>query len=309
MIFMRDNAKNSTVLVVGATGLLGTEICQLLAESGRKVKALVREGSDPDKVKVLQKMGVSKVKGDLKDPGSLAKAMKGTNAVISTASASFSHREGDSIETVDNKGQLNLVKAAEDAGVGQFVFISFYPMKSEFALQTAKREVEKKLKGSKLNYTILQPGFFMEIWLSPAVGFDFTHANAKIYGEGINKIHWISYKDVAAFAVASLGKKEASKVVFPLGGPDALSPLEVIRVFEDEIGTHFSIEHVHEDALHAQKSAATDSLSESFAGLMLAYAQGTQIHMKEILKLYPIKMRSVKDYAKQSVHAAGEVHH
>jgi uncharacterized protein YbjT (DUF2867 family) len=288
---------------------LGTEICRLLTESGRKVKALVRDGSDPGKVKVLKEMGVSTAKGDLKDPASLGKALKGINTVISTASCTFSRGEGDSIESVDRKGQLNLVKAAEEAGVDQYVYISFYPMRTEFPLQAAKREVEKKLKASKLNYTILQPGFFMEVWLSPAVGFDFAHANARVFGEGINKIHWISYKDVAAFAVGSLGKKEASKVVFPLGGPEALSPLEVIRVFEDEMGTHFSIDHVHEEALHAQKNEAEDSLAESFAGLMLAYSQGNQVRMKEILKLYPIRMRSVKDYAKQLVHTEGEVPH
>jgi uncharacterized protein YbjT (DUF2867 family) len=284
---MQQNDKNTTVLVVGATGLLGMEICHQLIESGRKVKAMVREGSDPDKVRSLKQSGITTVKGDLKEPSSLSKAVKGVDAIISTASCTFSRREGDSIETVDRQGQLNLVEAAEKAGVDQFVYISFYPMRHQFPLQNAKREVEKRLKASKLNYTILQPGFFMEVWLSPAVGFDFPQGNVRIYGEGINKINWISYKDVAAFAVMSLGKKEASKVIFPIGGPDALSPLEAIKQFEDEIGTHFTIEHITQEALEARKSAAPDSLDESFAALMLGYADGSQMRMKEIMKLYP----------------------
>jgi uncharacterized protein YbjT (DUF2867 family) len=37
-------------LVVGATGMVGTEICRLLASSGKPVKALVRARSDAAKV-------------------------------------------------------------------------------------------------------------------------------------------------------------------------------------------------------------------------------------------------------------------
>jgi NADH dehydrogenase len=306
---MQQKGAKSKVLVVGATGLLGTEICRQLIDSGRQVRALIRESSDTAKVKALKELGVSTVKGDLKNPASLTKALSNIGAVISTASSTFSRKEGDSIDTVDHKGQLSLVKAAEKAGVDKFVFISFYPVRSEFPLQNAKRTVEKALKAGEMDYTILQPGFFMEVWLSPAVGFDYAQANVKIYGEGINKISWISYKDVAAFAVASLEKKEASKAVFPLGGPEALSPLEVIRIFEDQMGTNFTIERVSDETLQGQKSAAPDSLAESFAGLMLAYSEGSQMFMKEILKVYPVKLTSVSDYAKHCVHAEEHLHH
>jgi len=39
-----------TTLVIGATGMLGGEICRLLAEQRRSVRALVRETSNPDRV-------------------------------------------------------------------------------------------------------------------------------------------------------------------------------------------------------------------------------------------------------------------
>ena len=42
-------------LVVGATGLLGGEICRLLAAEGRPTRALVRPTSDQSKVAQLQK--------------------------------------------------------------------------------------------------------------------------------------------------------------------------------------------------------------------------------------------------------------
>jgi uncharacterized protein YbjT (DUF2867 family) len=296
---MPENSQNSAVLVVGATGFLGMEICRQLVNAGRKVKGLVRPSSDPTKVKALQEFGVEIREGDLKDPASIKKAMDGVGSVISTASSTFSRQEGDSIESVDNNGQLNLVQTAKDTGVDQFIYISFYPMSGNFPLQTAKRNVEKKLLESKMNYTILQPAVFMEVWLSPAVGFDYPHSKATIYGEGKNKLSWISLKDVAMIAVASVDNKAARNSVFQLGGPESLSPMEAVRIFENHVGNEFTLEYVPIEALRAQKAAATDSLSESFAALMLAYAEGDNIDMKETRIVYPFRLTSVTDFAQQ----------
>jgi uncharacterized protein YbjT (DUF2867 family) len=296
-----ENSKNLSVIVIGATGFLGMEICRQLIAAKRKVKGLVRTSSDLGKVHALQQMGVETVTGDMKDVASLRNAFQQVDAVISTASSTFSRQEGDSIETVDNCGQLNVVEAAKNAGVKQFIFISFNAMSQEFPLQAAKRKVENELMESKMNYTILRPTFFMEIWLSPAIGFDFPNAKATIYGEGINKLNWVSLKDVAAFAVASLGNPLAMNSVFELGGPDSLSPFEVVKIFEQHTGTKFKVEHVPEDAIRAQKNAATDSLTESFAALMLAYAEGSTINMNESLKACHIELTSIKDYAKQVI--------
>ncbi len=297
-----ENSKSLSVIVVGATGFLGMEICRHLADAKRKVKGLVRSSSDPAKVKALQQMGVETVVGDIKDAASLSNAFKDVTAVISSASSTISRQPGDSIETVDDTGQRNVVMAAKNAGVNQFIFISFHAMSQEFPLQTAKRTVEKQLMKSKLNYTILQPTFFMEVWLSPALGFDYPNSKAAIYGEGKNKLSWISLKDVAAFAVVCLDNPSVINSVYELGGPDALGPLEVVKIFEQHSGSRFTLEHVPPAALHAQKNAAVDSLSESFAALMIAYADGYTIDMKESSKIYPNRLTSVTNYVKQVMH-------
>ena len=148
-----------------------------------------------------------------------------------------------------------------------------------------------------MNYTILQPSFFMEVWLSPALGFDAANATAQIYGTGQNKISWISYQDVAKFAVASLDNPAAENAVIELGGPEALSPLEVVKIFEDLQGKVFKIRHVSEQQLRAQKEEVTDSLQESFAGLMLGCAQGSVVDMRGVLEKFPLQLRSVSEYA------------
>jgi NADH dehydrogenase len=148
-----------------------------------------------------------------------------------------------------------------------------------------------------MTHTILQPTFFMEVWLSPALGFDAANGTAQIYGEGKNKISWISFQDVAQFAVASLDNPRATNVTVKLGGPEALSPLEVVREVEKSTGKSMTVQHVPEVALRAQYSGATDSLQRSFAGLMLYFASGDVIDMTEALRLFPLdRLKSVRDH-------------
>ena len=288
-------------LVVGATGSLGSEIVKLLADAGKPARALVRPTSDQKKVDQLQTLGAEIVSGDLKDRPSLDAACRGVSAIISTASSTLSRLQGDTIRTVDHEGQLSLVDAARAAGVAHFVLISFSGMNVEFPLQTAKREVERHLKESGMTYTILQSTFFMEVWLSPALGFDAAQGTAQVYGSGQQKISWISFQDVAEFAIASLDNPAARNAVIELGGPEALSPLEVVKVFEKQSGRPFTVQHVPEEQLRAQKEGATDSLPESFAGLMLAYAQGNVVDMRATLQKFPLQLRSVGKYASQIV--------
>ena len=285
-------------LVVGATGLLGSEICHQLRAQGQNVRALVRRTSDPSKLQALRDAGVEIVEGDLKERASLDGACQGVTAVISTASSTLSRQEGDSIESVDRQGQLDLIEASIAAGVERFVFVSFPDNPdNQYPLTESKRAVEKHLMESGLDYTILQAGYFMEVWLSPALGFDYPNAKARIYGSGNGKGSWISYRDVAAFAVASLANPAAHNAVIKIGGPEALSPLEVVKIFEEAGGRTFELEYVPEEALREQKAAATDPLQQSFASLMLQLALGDEIDMRETLRAFPLKLTTVREYA------------
>jgi uncharacterized protein YbjT (DUF2867 family) len=274
-------------LVVGASGLLGTQICRELAQAGKPIRALVRNSTDPEKQKTLQGLGASLAYGDLKDPSTLDEACRGISTVISTASSTLSRQAGDSIETVDAQGLHNLVRAAKTAGVGHFIFVSFAPIPFNFALQRAKRTTEKMLIESDVAYTVLQPTMFTEVWLGPHLGFDAANAKAQIFGTGLNSIDWISYLDVARYTVASLDNAAARNCVIPLGGPESLSPLQAVGIFEEEGGRKFTVTHVPEEALEAQRAGATDSLQEAFATLMLSYAAGSAIDMGQAGRLFP----------------------
>jgi NADH dehydrogenase len=290
------------ILVVGATGILGSEICRQLAARREHVRALVRRTSSPERISRLEALAVELAFGDLKEPESLRDACRGVDTVVSTASSTLSRQAGDSIDTVDRQGQLNLVEAAEAAGVRRFVLVSFPNAKETFPLQDAKRTVENRLLKSRMAYVILQPTCFMEIWLSPALGFDPANGRAQVCGSGENRISWISLLDVAGYAVAAIHADQASNMTIELGGPDALSPLEVVRMSEQMLGKPVAVQCVPEEALRAQKSAATDPLQQSMAGLMLYCASGNVIETspaRSVLAKDP--SRSVRAFLQQTL--------
>jgi NADH dehydrogenase len=240
------------------------------------------------------------VEADLKDRASLHAVCQGVQTVIATATTTLSRQSGDTIETVDLHGQLQLVDAATAAGVERYVYSSFSGgIDADFPLRNAKRSVEQHLKQSGLVYTILRPTYFMEVWLSPIVGFDYPNARATIYGEGQWPISWIARDDVAQFTMLCLDHPAARQATFELGGPEALSPLEVVRIFEEIGGRRFDTQHLTESTITAQQPAAQDSLQQSFASLMSCYAAGDAIDMCATLAAFPMQLTPVWDYARR----------
>jgi uncharacterized protein YbjT (DUF2867 family) len=292
------------ILVVGATGLVGGDVCRRLAAQGVATRALVRTTSDPAKVDALRALGAEVASGDLRDPASLAEACRDVTAVISTASSMpFGYEAGvNDIASTDLAGTLHLVDAARAAGVVRHVvYVSFSGnIDLDFPLRNAKRTVEDHLKLSGLTYTILRPSYFMEVWLSPAVGFDAANAKATIYGSGTNPISWISLADVANFAVRALDAPQARNATIELGGPEALTPLQVVGAFEQTYRRPFEVQHVPVEALQAQQEAATDQMQQSFSGLMRCYAMGDPIDMAATLRDLPVDLTTVEAFAAAS---------
>jgi uncharacterized protein YbjT (DUF2867 family) len=285
------------ILVVGATGLLGGRVCERLRAEGQPVRALVRRTSNPDKVNALRSLGCELATGDLKDPPQIEAACEGISALISTASSTLSRQAGDSIETVDLQGQLALANAARSAGVSRFVFVSFRDDPAvQYPLTQAKRSVERAI--ADLDFTSIQASYFMEVWLSPAVGFDYIHGRARIYGSGLKPISWVSYRDVAEFCIAPILRSVAGCSVLPVGGPEALTPLEVVKIFEEESGRRFELETIPDAKLREQFDSANDPLEKSFAGLMLQYAHGDAIDMRGLLESIPVRLTSVREHAR-----------
>jgi uncharacterized protein YbjT (DUF2867 family) len=292
-------------LVAGATGFLGGAICRSLLEQGRPVRALVRRTSDPAKVDNLRQTGAEIVEGDLKDRQSLATACQGATAVISTVATTISRQPDDSLTAVDFEGQKSLIDAAVQAGAQHFVYISVMSqMPDDSAFIRMRRGVEQHLRQSGLTHTILCPANFMEIWLSPFLGFDYPNANARLFGAGSGKLSWISVFDVAQFVVAALDNPAAQNMTLDLSA-DWQSPLEIVRTFEELGGRPFTIEHIPDEVMQ-QQAAAPDEYTQALGHLMLLTACGEReaINMQQTLQAFPLQLTSIRDFAGRVLAAA-----
>jgi uncharacterized protein YbjT (DUF2867 family) len=237
---------------------------------------------------------------DLKDPATLPAACKGVDAVISTVTSVTTAQPGDSFAATDGKGTISLIDAARKAGVKKFVFVSFdVEAAPDAPLPRAKRDVEKHLEKSGMDYTILHPSLFIETWLGPMMFADPVAGTARVYGAGTQKIRYIAVKDVAELVVQSLSRPFASKATIPFGGPEPISQREAVKLFEEAFGKKFAVTDVPEEALEAQWKAARDQLEKSFASLMLGIARGFDSGIEPPYKEFPMQMTSPREYVKR----------
>jgi uncharacterized protein YbjT (DUF2867 family) len=284
------------ILVAGATGELGRAICRQLTQKGGMVYGMVRSSSAPEAVAELEAIGVRPVQADLDDPESLREACSGCDAVVSGMTAMG--RPGDSIEKVDRDGQLALVEAAAEEGVERFVYMSYSgAIGKDDPLTLAKRAVERTLKHSGMSWTVLRPSYFMESWLSPALGFDVAGGRVRIFGAGSAPISWVARDDVAAFAAAAVDSEEARNATLEIGGPEAIAPLDVVKLFEELAGRRLEVELVSEAELLQAQKAARAPQERSLTALMLAYARGNAVPMEDIAERFGLELTPLRDWA------------
>jgi uncharacterized protein YbjT (DUF2867 family) len=286
------------ILVAGATGELGRAICRKLTERGGTVYGMVRAHSAPAAVAELEAMGVMPVQADLGDLESLREACSGCDSVVSGMTAMG--RPEESVEKVDRDGQLALVTAAADEGVERFVYVSYSGViGKDDPLTLAKRAVERTLKHSGMSWTVLRPSYFMESWFSPALGFDVDAGHARIYGAGQEPISWVARDDVAGFAAAAVDSEEARNATLEIGGPEAISPLDAVRLFEEIGDRSIAVERVDEDSLRALLAAATSEHELSLYALMLAYARGNAVPMDDIAERFGLELTPLRTWAER----------
>jgi uncharacterized protein YbjT (DUF2867 family) len=284
-------------LVVGSTGLVGQQIALDLRQRGRAVRAMVRGGTRHEKAASLISAGIEIADADLTKPKTLPAACADIETVLCTAT-SMPHGKDDGLHRVDHDGTLALIDCAERSGVQHFVFTSYSGnIREDSPLETAKRDCEKRLLASKMRATVLRPSYFMEMWLSPSLGFDPANGRARIYGSGEAKVSYISFHDVVAFALAVAANPSHPSAFLEMGGPEPISQLDAVVAFERLLGRKCEIEKVPLAALEGQHRS-TDALQKTFAALMIGYAKGDVIHGSvETARAYGITLRSVSDYA------------
>jgi len=111
-----------TTLVTGASGFLGSHVARQLVARGEDVRVLMRPSSTN---RAIADLSLEYVTGDLRDPASLDRAMKGVKRVFHVAAdyRLWAKRKQDIYDS-NVGGTKNVLQAAERAEVEQLVYTS-----------------------------------------------------------------------------------------------------------------------------------------------------------------------------------------
>jgi dihydroflavonol-4-reductase len=110
------------VLVTGGTGFIGSNLAVALLNEGCHVRILRRRDSD---LRAIGDADVEHCIGDVRDPGSIARAVKGCDTVFHTAAVvSYWPKERERMYDVNIGGTQNVVRACLDSGIDRLVHTS-----------------------------------------------------------------------------------------------------------------------------------------------------------------------------------------
>ena len=109
------------ILITGADGLLGSNLCRILLKQGHELNVLLHPNS---KSNSLNQLEIRQFKGDILKPETLIESMEGCDAVIhAAANTSVWPARSAIVRKVNVEGTKNMVSAAITAGVKRFVYI------------------------------------------------------------------------------------------------------------------------------------------------------------------------------------------
>jgi NADH dehydrogenase len=313
------------ILIVGATGQLGTAVLERLRDAGQRVRALVRPASPRE----FDSEGIELTFGDLRDPESLVAACKGMATVVATANAVVPRDKGTFAE-VEETGYANLIDACKAENVRRIVFMSVVPTPHDKAVTTfrLKRRIEEMIQGSGLAYSIFRGDFFMDDWFAlmgssiPLRGsrahtlrrpfwfakgfmrFAGTSIDqrgiALVPGDGKARHTPVALDDVAAIlAAAAAAPENGENLVENLGGPEILSWHDVVGIFSRVLGkplkrmhTPAKVYRIAADVLETLSPPAGNLMAMSWVAAM----SDTAFDGKPLADRFGVKLTTAEEF-------------
>ncbi|MGN7764405.1 SDR family oxidoreductase [Paenibacillus sp. 22594] len=202
------------IVIVGATGTIGSALFERLVDLGVPVRALSRE---PEKLRdQIGEKGRSTIEvalADAADPESLRRAFTGASQLFLAMSNSPRQIE---LET-------SIIQMAAESGIKHIVKISSpaFEQRSPVAVAGWHQEIEKALRESGLTHTVLRPYAFMQNLVRHAPTI--TTQNVFFGSMGDSPCNFIDCRDIADVAAEALTNPEVSGQIYTLTGSEIFS--------------------------------------------------------------------------------------
>ncbi|MDP8207766.1 MAG: NmrA family NAD(P)-binding protein [Candidatus Electryonea clarkiae] len=204
---------DKTVLVVGATGMLGKPVAYHLRDNGFKVRILAR---DPEKAKCYFDDSFEIVSGEANNIDSLDESLEGCYGVHINLS-------GD----IELTGGKNVVDAASRKEIKRITYISGTSVCEEhiwFPMIKTKLHVENCIRESGVPFTIFRPTWFMEV-----IPNFVKETKAFVFGKQPNPYHFIAAEDYARMVATSYGNEDAAGKTFFIHGPEGVLMHDAVK--------------------------------------------------------------------------------
>ncbi len=260
-----------TILLVGATGKLGSRIAShLLEQVDTKVRLLVRDADSPSKreaLKTLLNHGAAVLEGDLSDHTSLDLATQGVDVIVSAVQGG---------PDVIIGGQVALAEAGKRNGVrrilpSDYALDLFEATPGEHMMFDLRRTANERIAATGLEQVNVLQGAFMEMFAPGAGTINYDAGTVSYWGDGSQVIELTSLEDTAHMIAHIALDRSVNSGKFAFAG-DRISILEVVKVIEAQTGRKFEHHSMgSETELRAAHGQALKDASNPFGSVMLAY--------------------------------------
>jgi uncharacterized protein YbjT (DUF2867 family) len=148
--------KQMRVLVTGGTGVVGTSVVRSLVAHGHEVRLCSRNAQrDVER----WPRGVEACPGSVDDAGSLHGSMDGCDAVVHVAGIVAEAPPEITFQRVNVEGTQNVLREAERAGVGRFIYVSSLGAdRGSSNYHRSKRAAEDLVRQFRGGWLVLRPG-------------------------------------------------------------------------------------------------------------------------------------------------------
>ncbi|XP_024380255.1 divinyl chlorophyllide a 8-vinyl-reductase, chloroplastic [Physcomitrium patens] len=229
--------KDTTVMIVGATGYIGKFVVREMVNRGYNVIAVAREksgiGGKVDAEQTIRDFpGSTVVFADVSDTDSITSALQSPNINVDVVISCLASRTGGKKDSwkIDYQATRNSLDAGVARGASHFVLLSaICVQKPLLEFQKAKLKFEDELVnyGNGLTYSIVRPTAFFKS-LGGQVQSVQGGGPYVMFGDGkLCACKPISEADLASFISDCVSDVEKVNQMLPIGGPGkALTPLE-----------------------------------------------------------------------------------